>query len=82
MSARKTIRIDDVLLERVRRLAPRGEISRFVNEALANRLDALEQANTDRERIEREMMEGYIAQRKDREALNRAWAAVDNEGWP
>jgi hypothetical protein len=82
MSVRMTLQIDEALMERVRRLAPRGGVSRFVNEALAARVDAIERASIDRERIEREMVEGYIAQREDREQLNRDWETVDIEGWP
>ncbi len=45
--------------------------------ALAARVEQLE-----RERIEAEMREGYIATRADREELNADWGAIDFEGWP
>ena len=77
MGVRTTIQIDDALMERVRRIVPPRGFNQFVNEALAARADAVE-----RERLEREMMEGYIATREDRRALNLDWQIVDGEGWP
>lgn len=77
MAVRKTVRIDEALLARIRQLAPPRDFNQFVNETLAARLDAIERA-----RIERGMIEGYIATREDREALNCDWEIVDGEGWP
>jgi hypothetical protein len=77
MGVRTTVQIDEVLMERVRRIVPPRGFNQFVNEALAARADAFE-----RERLEREMMEGYIATREDRRELNRDWEVVDGEGWP
>jgi hypothetical protein len=77
MGVRTTVQIDEMLMERVRRIVPPRGFNQFVNEALASRVDTLE-----RERIEREMMEGYLATREDREELNRDWERVDGEGWP
>lgn len=77
MGVRTTIQIDEALMERVRRIVPPRGFNRFVNEALAARAEAVE-----RERLEHEMMEGYIATREDRRALNRDWQVVDGEGWP
>lgn len=82
MSVRTTIRIDDALMDRVRQIVPTRGFNQFVSEAVAARVDAIERASVDRERIEREMMEGYIATREDREEVNRDWAHVDGEGWP
>ena len=77
MGIRTTIQIDDLLMERVRKIVPPRGFNQFVNEALAARADAIE-----REALEREMMEGYIASREDRRDLNRDWKGIDGEGWP
>jgi hypothetical protein len=34
------------------------------------------------ERIEKELIAGYVATREDREELNRDWEIVDGEDWP
>ena len=77
MGIRTTIQIDDLLMERVRKIVPPRGFNQFVIEALAARADAIE-----REALEREMMEGYIASREDRRDLNRDWEGIDGEGWP
>ena len=77
MTVRTTVQIDDDVFDRVRRHIPSRGFSKFVNEALAARVDQLERA-----RIEAEMREGYIATRADREALNADWEVIDAEGWP
>ncbi|MCC7371277.1 MAG: hypothetical protein IT306_22865 [Chloroflexi bacterium] len=77
MSVRTTVQIDDALMARVRELVPPRGFNQFVNEALAARADAIERAH-----IEREMIEGYLATRDDRDALNADWEVVDTEGWP
>jgi hypothetical protein len=77
MGIRTTVQIDDRLMERVRKIVPPRGLNQFVNEALAARADAIE-----REAIERDMMEGYIATREDRLELNRDWERLDGEGWP
>jgi hypothetical protein len=77
VGVRTTVQIDDLLMERVRKIVPPRGFNQFVNEALAARADTVE-----REALEREMMEGYIATREDRRELNREWEAIDGEGWP
>ena len=77
MGVRTTVQIDQALMERVRQLVPPRGFNQFVNEALAARVDAIE-----RERLEREMIEGYLATREDRDALNHDWQVIDGEGWP
>jgi hypothetical protein len=77
MAVRTTVRIDEALMVRVRQLTPHRGISKFVNDALAARVDAIE-----REQLQRDMIEGYIATRDDRDALNLDWQAVDGDGWP
>ena len=77
MGIRTTVQIDDALMARVRQIVPPRGFNQFVNEALAARADTIE-----RERIEREMIEGYIASREDREEISRDWEVVDGEDWP
>ena len=77
MGVRTTVQIDERLMERVRRIVPPRGFNQFVNEALAARADEIE-----RERIQHDMMEGYIATREDRRELNRDWGVIDGEGWP
>ena len=77
MSVRTTVHLDEDLLARLRRRVPERKISRFVNQALAEKLAELE-----RQEIEEAMREGYIATRADREVLNADWQGVDVENWP
>ena len=77
MTVRTTVHLDETLVERVRRFVPPRRLNRFINAALAEKVDALE-----REEIERAMREGYVATRQDRAELNTEWEAVDTEGWP
>jgi Arc/MetJ family transcription regulator len=77
MSARTTIHLDDQLLARARRFVPARGLSRFINQTLAARIDALE-----REEIEAAMKAGYLATRPDRKALDEDWQVVEGEGWP
>ena len=69
--------LDEELLLRLREFVPQRRLSRFINETLAEKLAALE-----RQRIEEEMKEGYIATRQDRDELAEDWKVVDTEGWP
>ena len=75
--ARTTVNLDEDVLARVRDHVPERGLSRFINEALAEKVALLE-----RERLEAELREGYLATRKDRAALNEDWQVVDGEGWP
>jgi len=77
MAVRTTVQIDEMLMERARRLVPPRGFSQFVNEALEARVATLE-----RERIEAAMREGYLATREDRRELSQDWEAIDDEGWP
>lgn len=74
---RTTIQLDPELAERMRRFTrPRG-VNRFVAEAVAAKVAELERAE-----LEREMIEGYLATREDRDELNADWEVVDLENWP
>ena len=64
-------------MARLRPLVGPRKLNRFINEVLAEKVEALE-----RQRIEELMKEGYLATRKDREELNADWGVVDFEGWP
>ncbi|MBI2940067.1 MAG: hypothetical protein HYY04_06465 [Chloroflexi bacterium] len=77
MPVKTTIYLDEELLGRVRRLLPSRGLNRFINEALAEKVDALE-----RQQIEQAMREGYLASQRERADLDRDWEAVDVEGWP
>ena len=77
MPIRTTVHLEEDVLVRVRQFVPSRGLSRFINEALAEKLETLE-----RQQIEQAMREGYLATREDREALNRDWSALDTEGWP
>lgn len=72
MAVRTTIYLDEKLINRLRRLLPPRHLNRFVNEALAEKVAALERAET-----ERLMKEGYLAVEDERSELGRDWEVVD-----
>jgi hypothetical protein len=77
MATRTTVQIADDLHQRlVRAVEPRG-INRFVNQAIAARLDAIE-----REQLEAALRDGYIASARGGGDVARDWESVDLEGWP
>ena len=79
MPVRTTVYLDDRLAERVRRLAPRRRMTRFISEAIEEKVATLE-----REQLEREMREGYIAADADEERAEIVadWAVLDVDEWP
>lgn len=77
MTVRTTIHLDERVLERLGPFVPPRGLSRFINEVMAEKLAALE-----RQRLEADMGEGYLATREDRAELNVDWSVVDVEGWP
>lgn len=77
MVVRTTIQVDEELLARLQRFVSRRGLSRFINQAVAEKIDALERAA-----VEAEMREGYLATASDRADLNREWEVVDVESWP
>jgi hypothetical protein len=77
MSPRTIVQLDQELLDRVRELVPQRDLSRFINEVLAEKLDTLE-----RQRIEETTREGYIVRREEAAIVAADWSAVDVEGWP
>jgi len=52
-------------------------MNRFINDAVAEKVEAIE-----RQRIEDEMREGYLATNDDRDQLAADWEVVDLENWP
>ena len=77
MPVRTTVYVEGEVLERARSVVGERGLSRLVNEALAEKLDAIERA-----RVEALMREGYVASRADRAALSEDWQALDGEKWP
>ncbi len=77
MAARTTIYLDDDLIARLRRLAPRRGLNRFIAEAVAEKIAVLE-----RQEVEAAMKEGYLATRRERAELNEDWDLVGVEDWP
>ena len=74
---RTTIYLDEELRAKLERLVPPRGLSRFVNEAVAEKVRAMEMR-----RVQEDMAEGYLATRNDRDTLNEDWSSVDIEGWP
>ncbi len=74
---RTTIYLDDTLDARLRQLVPGRGLNRFIAEAVAEKVLALE-----KERIEQAMKEGYQAIAVERAQLDEDWMVVDVEGWP
>jgi hypothetical protein len=74
---RTTLYLDDDLNERLRRLVPPRGLNRFINDAVAEKIRALEE-----QRIVAEMREGYVATRADRDELASSWESVELERWP
>jgi metal-responsive CopG/Arc/MetJ family transcriptional regulator len=73
----RTIHLDKELADKVRDLVPTRGVNRFINEAVAEKVRKIE-----RQKIEAEMIEGYLATNKDRDEIMADWDAVDHEGWP
>ncbi len=77
MTARTTIYIDTGIRERLQSLIPPRKLNCFINEAIVEKIAALEQ-----QRLEQVMKEGYLAGNDDRVTLNCDWEAVTVEDWP
>jgi predicted transcriptional regulator len=77
VSVRTTVYLDDELVRRLKRLLPPRRLNRLVNEALAEKVEALERAE-----LEQAMKEGYLATERGRAELSRDWETVDREDWP
>jgi metal-responsive CopG/Arc/MetJ family transcriptional regulator len=77
MSVRTTVHLEEGLAEKVRELVPSRGVNRFINEAVAEKVQAIE-----RKKIEDEMRRGYIARRNEDLEIAADWEAVDLEHWP
>jgi metal-responsive CopG/Arc/MetJ family transcriptional regulator len=77
MAVRTTVNLDEGLLERLRRFVPQRGLSRFVNQAMAEKVEALE-----RQAIEASMVEGYLASWEEQKDIDEDWGVSDIEGWP
>jgi hypothetical protein len=77
MPKRTTVYLDEEVLATVRTHISQRGLSDFINRALAEKAAALERA-----RIDKLMIEGYVATREDRAELAEEWRAVETEGWP
>ena len=77
MSVRTTVHLEDELAEKVRQIVPARGVNRFINEAVAEKVEALE-----RRKLEEDLIEGYLATNEDRDEIMADWEAVDLEGWP
>jgi hypothetical protein len=56
---------------------PRRGLSRFVNEAISEKIEALEQ-----QEIEAEMVEGYKASMENQRDIDEDWRALEIDQWP
>lgn len=77
MSVRTTIHLDEEVYSILKTRTPPRKMSRFINQAIVEKLRALE-----REEFAAAMREGYIATCRERAALNEDWQVVDAAGWP
>jgi hypothetical protein len=75
--SRTSVYLDDAVRERLRLLVPPRKLNRFINEAVAEKVAALEL-----QQLERAMKEGYLATNADRIALNRDWDTLEVLDWP
>jgi hypothetical protein len=82
MASKVTVDIDDELYARLRQSMSDLDLDRFIVEAVTQKVTALEERRTERERIRQAMREGYLATAADRAELNKDWGVVDIEGWP
>jgi Arc/MetJ family transcription regulator len=74
---RTTIYLDDTLRAHLERVVPARGKNRFINEAVREKLAAVE-----RHELEQALREGYLATQTDRASLNDDWQAVDLLAWP
>ncbi len=73
---RTTIYLDERVRERLQQLIGPPKITHFINEAVADKIAALEQ-----QQLEQAMKEGDLATAEERAALNCDWEAVDVPDW-
>jgi hypothetical protein len=71
------VHLEDELAEKVRQIVPARGVNRFINEAVAEKVQSIEQ-----KRLEQDLIEGYIANRERDLEIAAEWEAVDFENWP
>lgn len=90
LTVRTTLELDEELLLRLRRFVPPRGLSRFLNQALAEKIALLEQRERESNpagwaaRFEPEprlVAAGAVAELADGEQPDSAWYALDPEGW-
>ena len=74
---RTTIYLEDELDQRLRRLVPPRGLNRFINQAVDEKLAAIE-----RRAIREAMREGYLASAEEQSEIDRDWEIVTREDWP
>jgi predicted transcriptional regulator len=72
-----TVYLDDELAQRLKELVPPRKLNRFINEAVADKAEQLEE-----ERLNALLREGYLATRDEDPELIADWSTLDVEGWP
>lgn len=77
MAVRTTIQLDESLLSRLRSLVPPRKMNRFIVQAVAEKVDAVE-----RERLEQELKQGYLASAEEDAEVAEDWKAIETEAWP
>ena len=77
MAVRTTVQLESDLARRLREFVPSRGLNRFINQAVAEKLGALERA-----RLEAELKEGYLAAEREQAEVNADWEAVGLEDWP
>jgi metal-responsive CopG/Arc/MetJ family transcriptional regulator len=75
-STRLNIVLPDALIREIDQVAGRRKRSQFIADAVKRRIIDLE-----KDRLRREMAEGYRAARQEDEELTKEFEAADLEGW-
>lgn len=75
-STRLNIVLPDTLIREIDHVAGRRKRSQFIADAVKRRIIDLE-----KDRLRKEMEEGYRAARQEDEELTREYEAADLEGW-
>ena len=77
MAVRTTVLLESDLARRLREFVPSRGLNRFINQAVAEKLGALE-----RVQLEAELKEGYLAAEREQSEVSADWEAVGLEDWP
>ena len=77
MAVRTTIQLEPDLAHRLSQFVPSRGLNRFINQTLAEKVDALERAL-----LEAEMKEGYLASNDEQDDVDADWDTVSVVDWP